>query len=155
MISPDIILWHCLNLCLQLVLDESVSDIKQVNHFKIFMDKIYKIFHQSSKSQTKRFKISEELGQQIVKIDRPGWSACSLRTALAVWRTYSALLKYFSILTKYSEMTARLSKKYFLDDVALMLDILQKLSFLSEALQAKCVTLTQAEKLILKYIKAF
>ena len=37
---PKIVIWHCLNHQLQLVLDNSVNDIKQVNHFKIFMDKI-------------------------------------------------------------------------------------------------------------------
>ena len=46
---PNIIIWHCLNHLLQLVLDDSVKEIKQVNHFKIFMDKIYAIFHQSNK----------------------------------------------------------------------------------------------------------
>ena len=154
---PNIILWHCLSHRLQLVLDDSVTDIKQVNHFKIFMDKIYTIFHQSNKNQMELFKISEELGQQIIKIDRvfgPRWSACSLRAALAVWRAYSALWKYFSNSTKHSGMANRLSNKYFLDDVALMIDILQELSFLSEALQGRCVTLTRAEKLILRSIKA-
>ena len=86
---PNIILWHCLSHRLQLVLDDSVTDIKQVNHFKIFMNKIYTIFHQSNKNQMELFKISKELGQQIIKIGRvfgPRWSACSLRAALAVWR---------------------------------------------------------------------
>ena len=102
---------------MQLVLDDSVTDIKQVNHFKIFMDKIYTIFYQSNKNEIELFQISEELGQQIAKIGRvfgPRWSACSLRTALAVWRAYPALLKYFSNLTKHSGMAARLSNKYFL-----------------------------------------
>ena len=91
---PNIILWHCLSHRLQLVLDDSVTDIKQVNHLKIFMDKIYTIFHQSNKNQMELFKISEELEQQIIRIGRvfgPKWSACSLRAALAVWRAYSAL----------------------------------------------------------------
>ncbi|XP_076324017.1 uncharacterized protein LOC143232444 [Tachypleus tridentatus] len=47
---PDIIIWHCLNHCLQLVLDYSITDIKQVNHFKVFRDKIYMIFCQSNKN---------------------------------------------------------------------------------------------------------
>ena len=90
----NIILWHCLNHRFQLILDDSVNDIKQVNHFKIFMDKIYTIFYQSNKNQMQLFKISEMLGQQILKIGRvlgPRWAACSLRSALAVWRAYPAL----------------------------------------------------------------
>ena len=42
---PNIIIWHCLNHRLQLGLDDSVKEIRQVNHFKILMDKIYAIFH--------------------------------------------------------------------------------------------------------------
>ena len=42
---PNIIIWYCLNHRLQLVLDDSVKEIKQVNHFKIFTAKIYAIFH--------------------------------------------------------------------------------------------------------------
>ena len=52
---PNIILWHCLNHRLKLILDDSVNDIKQMNHFKIFMDKIYTIFHQSNKNQFSKF----------------------------------------------------------------------------------------------------
>ena len=66
----NIILWHCLNHRLQIILDNSVNNIKQVNHLKISMDKIYTIFHQSNKNQMQVFKISEMLGQQILKIGR-------------------------------------------------------------------------------------
>ena len=38
---PNIILWHCINHRLQLILDDSVNEIKQANLFKIFPDKIY------------------------------------------------------------------------------------------------------------------
>ena len=67
---PNIILWHYLNHRLHLILNDSVNDIKQVNHFKIFMNKIYTIFHQSNKNQMQLFKISEMFGQQILKIGR-------------------------------------------------------------------------------------
>jgi len=135
----NIILWHCLNHHLELILNDSVNDIKQVNHFKIFMDKIYTIFHQSNKNQMQLFKISEMLGQQILNIGRvlgPRWGACCLRSALAVWRAYPALYKYFSSEAKHSGMAARLCNKYFLEKLALMIDILQEISLLSNALQA-------------------
>ncbi|XP_015675691.1 E3 SUMO-protein ligase KIAA1586 homolog [Protobothrops mucrosquamatus] len=47
---PNIIIWHCLNHRLPLVLDDSIKEIKQVNHFKICINKIYTIFHQSNKN---------------------------------------------------------------------------------------------------------
>ena len=149
---PNIILWHCLNYRLQLILDNSVNDIKQVNHFKIFMDKIYTTFHQSNKNQKQLFKISEMLGQQILKIG-PRWAACSLRSALAVWRAYPALYTYFSSEAKHSGMAARLCNRYFLENLALMIDIRQEISLLSGAFQARNLTLTKAEQLVKRTIK--
>ncbi|XP_076041919.1 E3 SUMO-protein ligase KIAA1586-like [Oratosquilla oratoria] len=104
------------------------------------------------------FKISEELGQQILKIGRvlgPRWAACSLRSALSVWRAYPALYRYFYSEAKHSGMAARLCNKNFLEDLALMIDILQEISLPSNALQARSLTLTKAEQLIKRTIKAF
>jgi len=154
----NIILWHCLNHRLQLILDDSVNDIKEVNHFKICMDKICTIFHQSNKNQRQLLKISEILGQQILKIGRalgPRCAACSLRSELAVWRACPALYKYFSSEAKHSGMAARLCNKYLLENLALMVDILQEISSLSNALQARNLTLTKAEQLIKRTIKLF
>ena len=155
---PNIVIWHCLNHRLPLVLDDSVSDIKQVNHFKIFMENMHAIFHQSDKNQMELVKISNELGEQILKIGGvlgPRWAACSLRSALAVWHAYPALYKYFFSEAKHSGMAARLCNKYFLYDLALMIDILQEISSLADALQARCLTLSRAEKLIKRSIKVF
>ena len=104
------------------------------------------------------FKISEMLGQQILKIGRvlgPRSAACSLRSALAVWRAYSALYKYFSSEAKHSGMAARLCNRYFLENLALMIDILQEISLLTDALQARNLTLTKAEQLVKRTIKIF
>ena len=104
------------------------------------------------------FKISEMLGQQILKIGRvlgPRWAPCSLRSALAVWRAYPALYKYFSSEAKPSRMAARLCNRYFLENLTLMIDVLQEISLLSDALQAKNLTLTKAEQLIKRTITAF
>ena len=114
--------------------NQQQQHIKQVNYFKIFMDKVYTIFLQSSKNQMQFIKISEMLWQQILKIGRvlgPRSAACSLRSALAVWRAYPALYKYFSSEAKHSGMAARLCNRYL---VALMIDILQEISLLSDAL---------------------
>ena len=74
---PKILIWYCLNHRLQLLLDDSMNDIKQVNHFKIFMDEMYTIFHNSNKNQTELFNISQEFGQQMLKIGRVlGRSSC-------------------------------------------------------------------------------
>jgi len=88
------------------------------------------------------------LGQQILKTDRvlgSRWAACSLRSALAVWRASSALYKYFSSEAKHSGMAVRLCNKYFSENLVLMIDILQEISLLSNALQTRNLTLTKAE----------
>ena len=108
-------------------MDDSVREIKQINHFKIFMDKIYAIFHQSNKNQMELYSISEQLGQEILKIGRvlgPRWAACSLRAAQAVWPDYAVLHEFFSSNTNFAGMANRMSNKYFVNDLALMLDIL-------------------------------
>ncbi|XP_063805906.1 E3 SUMO-protein ligase KIAA1586-like [Pseudophryne corroboree] len=155
---PNIIIWHCLNHRLQLVLDDSIKEIKQVNHFKIFIDKIYTIFHQSNKNQIELTKISEQLGIEIIKIGRvlgPRWAACSLRSTLAVWRAYPALHHYFSSNAKYLGMATRLKNIFFFTDLALMIDILNEISLLSNALQARNTDIIKAEKLVIRSIKAF
>ncbi|XP_058039201.1 E3 SUMO-protein ligase KIAA1586-like [Ahaetulla prasina] len=67
---PNIIIWHCLNHRLQLVLDDAIKEIKQVNHFKNCIDKICSIFQQSNKNQIELDEISEELEINIIRIGR-------------------------------------------------------------------------------------
>ncbi|XP_013916028.1 PREDICTED: uncharacterized protein KIAA1586-like [Thamnophis sirtalis] len=155
---PNIVIWHCLNHRLQLVLDDSIKEIKQVNHFKIFIDKMYTIFHQSNRNQIELTKISEQLGTEIIKIGSilgPRWAACSLRSTLAVWHAYPALHRCFHSNEKYFGMAARLENIYFITDLALMIDILSEISRLSNELQAKDVDITKAEKIVRSSITAF
>ena len=75
------------------------------------------------------YNISEELGLEILKIDRvlgPRWAACSLRSTTAVWRAYPALCSFFFTKKKYAGMAACLYNKNFLNYLALMIDILHE-----------------------------
>ena len=122
------------------------------------MDKMYTIFHKSNKNQAEFFNISQKLGQQMLKIGRvlgPRWASCSFRSALAVWRTYPALYRYFTSNTKFSGIAASLCNQNFLRDLAFMIDILHKISLLSSALKARGTGLFRAENLIKRSIKAF
>jgi hypothetical protein len=40
-----LIIWHCLNHHLELAVGKLVSEVCGINHFKIFMDKLYTLFH--------------------------------------------------------------------------------------------------------------
>ncbi|XP_061476360.1 E3 SUMO-protein ligase KIAA1586 homolog isoform X4 [Rhineura floridana] len=153
---PKVIIWHCLNHRLQLSLDDSISDIKQVNHFKIFLDKIYSIYHQSNKNQTELETVAKELEMEIIKIGRvlgPRWAACSLQAATAVWHAYPALYMHFSR-SSYSGLAKRLANINFLQDLALMIDILEEFSLLSTALQSRSTNIQKAQKLIERTIRA-
>ena len=66
----NIIILHCLNHRLQLALDDSITEIKQINHFKAFLDKIYSIYHQSNKNQAEWEACARELNIEITKIGR-------------------------------------------------------------------------------------
>ncbi|XP_030054238.1 E3 SUMO-protein ligase KIAA1586 isoform X2 [Microcaecilia unicolor] len=154
---PKLIIWHCLNHRLQLSLDDSISEIKQVNHLKIFLDKIYSIYHQSNKNQTELQAIPKELELEIIKIGRvlgPRWAACSLRAATAVWHAYPALYVHFSHSSAYSGLAKRLANINFLQDLALMIDILEEFSLLSTALQSRSTNIQKAHKLIKRTIRA-
>ncbi|XP_034290226.1 E3 SUMO-protein ligase KIAA1586-like [Pantherophis guttatus] len=154
---PNIIIWHCLNHHLHLVLDDSIKEIKEVNHFKIFIDKINTLFKLSCKFQLELSKISEELELEIINIGAVlgrRWAACSLRSALAVWHAYPALHHYFYSNENFG-MAARLENIYFITDLALMIDILNEISLLSNALQARNIDIIKADKLVLRPIKAF
>ncbi|CAM4409992.1 unnamed protein product [Lepidochelys kempii] len=155
---PNVIIWHCLNHWLQLALDDAINDINEISHFKIFLDKIYAIFHQSNKSQFELKQVSEELYIEIIKIGRvfgPRWASCSLRAVKAVRRAYPALFLIFEKINIFSGMEKRLRNKEFLKDLALMIDILDEIALLSNALQARQLSLTKADKLIKRMIDFF
>ncbi|XP_036612524.1 E3 SUMO-protein ligase KIAA1586-like [Trichosurus vulpecula] len=154
---PKVIIWHCLNHRLQLSLDDSISEIERVNHFKMFLDKTYSIYHQSNKNQTELEAIAKELELEIIKIGRvlgPRWAACSLRVATAVWRAYPELYRNFSRSSSYSGLAKRLTNISFLQDLALMIDILEEFSLLSTALQSSSTNIQKAQQLIKHTIRA-
>ncbi|XP_038410337.1 E3 SUMO-protein ligase KIAA1586 homolog isoform X1 [Canis lupus familiaris] len=153
---PKIIIWNCLNYRLHLSLDDSISEIKQVNHFKLFLDKIYSIYHQSNKNQNKLLEtVAKDLEIEIIKIGRvmgPRWAACSLQAATAVWHAYPVLYMHFS--NSHSGLAKRLANINFLQDLALMIDILEEFSLLSTALQSRSTNIQKAQKLIKRTIRA-
>ena len=61
---PNIIFWHCLNHRLQLSLDDSTNDIKQVNHFKIFIDKSRQFFSYPTKTKCNSSKFQKCLANK-------------------------------------------------------------------------------------------
>ena len=79
--------WHCLNHRLELSVHDAVKACVQVNHFKIFMDKLYSLYSMSPKHQRSIERCAAELGTEIRKIGKilnVRWVACSFRSVKAV-----------------------------------------------------------------------
>ncbi|XP_067122016.1 E3 SUMO-protein ligase KIAA1586-like, partial [Centruroides vittatus] len=145
---PGICIWHCLAHRIQLSLDDVIKDIKAVNHFKHFLDKLYVYYHTSNKHQRELNAVAKELGTEVLKIGRifgPRWAACSARTVKAVWKSYQALYSHFNN-NPEARLVSYFKNENFLKDLALMNDILEEIALLSTALQERNVSLIKADR---------
>lgn len=91
---PHLIIWHCSNHRLELALNDAMNEVAGINNFKIFMDKLYSLYHQSPKNQNELRQVASSLEKQILKIERilsVRWVASSKRTINAVINNFSAL----------------------------------------------------------------
>uniref|UniRef100_A0A6P7GS56 E3 SUMO-protein ligase KIAA1586-like n=1 Tax=Diabrotica virgifera virgifera TaxID=50390 RepID=A0A6P7GS56_DIAVI len=166
---PDIIVWHCMNHRLELALSDAVDEVGAVNHFQIFMDKIYSTYSKSPKNQRELSECASKLEQQLQKIGKvlgTRWVASSYRAVSAVWYGYSAIYNHFEKAktdknrssterSMYCGLSRQLSSLQFLLNLAIMYDILAELSMLSEALQNRETTVVYANKLIKRSIGFF
>jgi hypothetical protein len=164
---PHLITWHCMNHRLELAVSDSVSEVTAINHFKIFLDSIYCLYHQSPKNQRELQACAESLESQIARIGRVldvRWVSSSFRTVKAVWTSFEALHLHFTSASndmtrdskersKYRGLLLRLASPEFLCDLGLLYDVLHELTSLSLGLQKRSVTLPQAEQLIKRTVR--
>jgi len=95
---PKLIVWHCSAHRLQLAVGSTVEDVAGVDHFRMFMDSLYALYHQSSKNQRELEECASSLNEQVKKIGLIldiRWVASSERTLSAVWSSYASLHKHF------------------------------------------------------------
>ncbi len=161
--------WHCLNHRLELSVHDAVKVCTQVNHFKIFLDKLYSVYSTSPKHKRELEQCASELGSEVNKIGKVldvRWVASSNRSVKAVWKSYAALYKHFVSIASsphskakdkatFAGLAKHLESSVFLQNLALMNDALQELSELSEYLQSNGMTLQRAQRLISKEIDVF
>jgi len=166
---PNLIGWHCLNHRLELSVHDAIEACTEVNHFKIFIQKLYTLYSASPKNRRALETSASELGVQLLKIGKfldVRWVASSFRTVKAVWQNYSALHAHFLSASsdnklnskeraQYKGMADKLSSTAFLLNLALMFDALEELSELSESLQADSLTLPKATRFIARQIEVF
>lgn len=95
---PDLILWHCLNPRLELVVDQALDITGGTNDFRAFLDCLYPLYSQSPKNACELSAHTNELHVVLKKIGRlfsVRWVASAWRAVNAVWQTYPALSKHF------------------------------------------------------------
>lgn len=59
---PDLFVWHCSNRCLELAVEDFLKEISGLNHFKIFFDKLYTLYHASPKNQRELVQCAQSVG---------------------------------------------------------------------------------------------
>jgi hypothetical protein len=159
---PAILLWHCCNHRLELAVGDAVSDVSGSNAFKIFLDSVYALYSMSPKNQTELKKCAAELEgvfSQIGRVLDTRWAASSLRTVMAVWKSFPALAGHFSSersrdASKFKGLHKTLTSRAFVHNLAIMIDALTEISHLSLNLQKRDTSLVKAHRLIKQTISS-
>jgi hypothetical protein len=167
---PNLISWHCFNHRLELAVHDAVKACTEINHFKIFMEKLYSLYSMSPKNRRALQQCATDVGAELHKIGRVldvRWVASSYRAVKAVWTSYPALYAHFvkastdymtmdsKERSQYKGLATKLESAVFLKNIAVMLDALEELSDLSESLQADTMSMPKAHKLIVRQIQVF
>ncbi|KAL7393830.1 hypothetical protein ABVT39_016718 [Epinephelus coioides] len=95
---PNVKSIHSLAHCLELAVHDSLKSVSGCNHFKVFISKLYTLFHQSHKSARLLQEAADDLNIQILKTDQVftiRWVATSFNTVRAVWKRFPVLAKHF------------------------------------------------------------
>lgn len=166
---PAVVGWHCLNHRLELSVGDAVRSCVETNHFTSFLDKLYCLYSQSPKNLRELDEAASVVGTQLRKIGcvlNVRWVASSYRTVEAVWNMYGALHLHFISAGKdtsrtsaercmYDGLAAKLSSEGFVVNLGLMLDALEELKDLSEALQNREIHLSEGLKKVKRQADVF
>lgn len=166
---PHLITWHCSAHRSELAVGDSVRDVEGINHFKIFMDKLYCLYSSSLKNRRELESCAKDLNTSLLRIGKvldTRWAASSFRSVHAVMTSYPALYRHFLSSSRglrrdakeqsqYKGLSERLSSVEFVQNLSLLCDSLVELSELSLSLQKTGITLPEAHNLITRQIAVF
>ncbi|XP_008183248.1 E3 SUMO-protein ligase KIAA1586-like [Acyrthosiphon pisum] len=164
---PKLFTWHCFNHRLELSVSDTIKDVRGIDHFKCFIDKLYSLYNQSPKHSRALESCCQDLKLQFNKIGRvlsTRWVSSSLRTVRAVWKSFAALHSHFknscddqsndkNTIAVFIGLKKRLESPEFILGLGIMYDVLQELSMLSNELQSRTITLPKAEQSIKRTIR--
>ena len=89
---PNSILGHCANHRLELAVGDAILDADGINIFRVFMDKLFTLYHASPKNRYELQDCAKDLEQQVFTIGRvldTRWVSSSMRTVEAVLKKSS------------------------------------------------------------------
>ncbi|CAH2312662.1 E3 SUMO- ligase KIAA1586-like [Pelobates cultripes] len=146
---PQIVKWHCLCHRLELCISDKIDSIPGLHHVTSFFEKLYTVYHQSPKNLAELSECSKELEVQMLKIGKVFsviWVASSQRAIRAVWESYPALHSHFlkaslslahnsKQKSVFSGLNKVLTSEDYLLNLAGVVDDVQEMGLLSEALQ--------------------
>lgn len=69
-IFPAIFTWYCANHRLELAVSDAIQDADGINNFRVFMDKLYTLYHASPKNRYELRSCARELEEQFHTIGR-------------------------------------------------------------------------------------
>lgn len=168
-VFPNVIIWHCMNHRLELAVNDVINEVSGTNHFKAFFDKLYCLYHTSSKNRRELEELCNSLTCVFHTVGRvldTRWVASSFRTVKSVWDLYTPLHTH---LVKASEdptrgnteratfkgMATRMATDNFILNLGAMYDSLEELASLSKDLQERNLVITRAHNLVQRQIRVF
>ena len=163
---PQLVIWHCIAHRLELAVNDSVEEVAGLNNFRVFLDKLYSLYHQSPKNQRELHESADSLGIQLLSIGRvlnTRWVASSERTVRAVWNNFAALHHHLNEAatdvcrddqekSTYRGLTTKLTSYEFVTNLAIMYDALEELADLSRALQRRETNIINAHRMVSREI---
>ena len=164
---PDIILWHCLNHRLELAVGNALEIIGGTNDFQSFLEHLYSLYSQSPKNKRELDQCSHDLQttlKRMGKVFTIRWVASSFRAVSAVWHSFPALAQHFEKASndemrqstekaRFRGILSKFCTINFVKKLALMVDVLNELTNVSETQQSRNTTLPKAHTLLTAYTK--
>ena len=141
---PNLPAFHCVAHRLELTIHDAIKSVTEINHFSIFLDKLYVTFSRSPKSQRALEDIASETScnlRKVGKIFDVRWCFSSYSAVNSLWENYSALYTFFSSpQSKLPKMANRLTRVEFVAQLCVIRDCLFELKALSLKVRIKFCT---------------
>ncbi|XP_056091376.1 E3 SUMO-protein ligase KIAA1586-like [Rhinichthys klamathensis goyatoka] len=155
---PNVQSVHCLAHRLELAVKDALKEVAGTNQFEFFISKLYSLYNQSTRNARLLREAAAELNVEILKIGQIftiRWVASSFKTVKAVWKDFPALALHFKTASedtsrndlerqKYKGLLKHLVNSGFVEDLAVMKDILRELQSLSLKLQKREMSLVDS-----------